>query len=609
MYVKHIELENVGPIEYLDYALPYTDDKNPKPVIVVGQNGSGKSILLSYIVNSLIAAKQCFYSNSEVEEDKVYKYRSPGYVKIGCDYYFAKIKFEQEYECFEWQLLGTKKRYEEHYGHTPIRREWERLPLEQSSVLQNNFGQTGLAFEPDIKLKELLDKNCILYFPPNRFEEPAWLNLENLTARAEFSDLRHIDGFSNRNVIQLSSFKINKNWLLDLIFDSRAFEHVTREVEITLSNGHKKKITECLGYGGESNSLFESLLEVLGLILRTEEKLRFGIKLRANRKVEIIRNEKPWIPNVFQLSTGELLVLNLFMSILRDYDLTNSVFKDLSQVRGIVLIDEIDLHLHSDMQRDVLPALIKKFPKVQFVVTSHSPLFLLGMEKVFGSDGFDILSLPEGDLISTERFAEFQVAYDYFKETVAFEEDVEEAIRSSKKDLVYVEGETDKKYLLKAAEWLDKNEILDKVEVHAGGGKCHLDNVWKGLKSRLSEAISNKVVLVYDCDTEKKETDEGKFFKRVIPSEEHNPIKKGIENLFSEDTINRVCAENSRFFDRTLPFKRIVRGEEVEEPGNIQINPNEKRNLCDWLCEQGTREDFEGFEVVFTIIKEIVEES
>ena len=43
---------------------------------------------------------------------------------------------------------------------------------------------------------------------------------------------------------------------------------------------------------------------------------------------------------------------------------------------GIILIDEIDLHLHPQWQRRVLPALTKTFPNCQFIVTTHSPQVL-----------------------------------------------------------------------------------------------------------------------------------------------------------------------------------------------------------------------------------------
>ena len=43
-------------------------------------------------------------------------------------------------------------------------------------------------------------------------------------------------------------------------------------------------------------------------------------------------------------------------------------------MQGIVLIDEIDLHLHPRWQRIIVPALLEAFPKLQFVATTHSPL-------------------------------------------------------------------------------------------------------------------------------------------------------------------------------------------------------------------------------------------
>ena len=46
----------------------------------------------------------------------------------------------------------------------------------------------------------------------------------------------------------------------------------------------------------------------------------------------------------------------------------------LDQINGIVLVDEIDLHLHPAWQRQVVPLLSKAFPQLQFVFSSHSPL-------------------------------------------------------------------------------------------------------------------------------------------------------------------------------------------------------------------------------------------
>jgi hypothetical protein len=54
---------------------------------------------------------------------------------------------------------------------------------------------------------------------------------------------------------------------------------------------------------------------------------------------------------------------------------------DLSEMEGLVLIDELDLHLHPLWQVGLVRALKATFPRVQFVVTTHSPMLLTGLEK------------------------------------------------------------------------------------------------------------------------------------------------------------------------------------------------------------------------------------
>ena len=53
---------------------------------------------------------------------------------------------------------------------------------------------------------------------------------------------------------------------------------------------------------------------------------------------------------------------------------------------GIVLIDEIETHLHLELQRLVLPMLTKLFPNIQFIVTTHSPFVLNSLENAVAYD-------------------------------------------------------------------------------------------------------------------------------------------------------------------------------------------------------------------------------
>lgn len=53
---------------------------------------------------------------------------------------------------------------------------------------------------------------------------------------------------------------------------------------------------------------------------------------------------------------------------------------------GIVMIDEIETHLHLKMQREILPLLVALFPKIQFIVTTHSPFVLNSLSTAVAYD-------------------------------------------------------------------------------------------------------------------------------------------------------------------------------------------------------------------------------
>lgn len=64
-------------------------------------------------------------------------------------------------------------------------------------------------------------------------------------------------------------------------------------------------------------------------------------------------------------------------------------------LEGIVLLDEIDLHLHPTWQRRIVPILRSIFPRLQFIVTTHSPLVLTGFE----ADEIIGLELENGEIV------------------------------------------------------------------------------------------------------------------------------------------------------------------------------------------------------------------
>ncbi len=82
------------------------------------------------------------------------------------------------------------------------------------------------------------------------------------------------------------------------------------------------------------------------------------------------------------LSDGQRTMLGLFCDLARRAALLNPHFggEASAKTSGVVLIDELDLHLHPQWQRRIIHDLRRTFPKIQFICTTHSPQ-LIGQAK------------------------------------------------------------------------------------------------------------------------------------------------------------------------------------------------------------------------------------
>jgi len=81
--------------------------------------------------------------------------------------------------------------------------------------------------------------------------------------------------------------------------------------------------------------------------------------------------------DIRQLSDGERGMLSLVLDLARRLYYANPKLSDpLQEGEAVVLIDELDLHLHPGWQRDVVQKLTNIFPKCQFIATTHSPQIL-----------------------------------------------------------------------------------------------------------------------------------------------------------------------------------------------------------------------------------------
>lgn len=119
---------------------------------------------------------------------------------------------------------------------------------------------------------------------------------------------------------------------------------------------------------------------------------------RSPPRMEIQKNGQ--ILRVNQLSDGEKCLIAMISDLARRLAIANSTGNPL-EGKGIILIDEIDLHLHPKWQRMIVPQLIKVFPNCQFLLSTHSPHVLTHVhsENIF-------LLKPTNDNIYAEKPSE-----------------------------------------------------------------------------------------------------------------------------------------------------------------------------------------------------------
>ena len=102
-----------------------------------------------------------------------------------------------------------------------------------------------------------------------------------------------------------------------------------------------------------------------------------------------------------QFSDGYKIVIAMVADIASRMAEANPNLTNPLKTSGIVLIDEVDLHLHPKWQRTILKDLNRVFPNVQFIVTTHSPIILLGatdIAQIVLLDGYHIIDDTNVDI-------------------------------------------------------------------------------------------------------------------------------------------------------------------------------------------------------------------
>ena len=174
----------------------------------------------------------------------------------------------------------------------------------------------------------------------------------------------------------------------------RAVLDVPLRVKEKLKNTPREAYHDALGHGGTDFRGFfawfrdredaenERIRDEADYVDRDLQAVRAAVEgftqftdLRIRRKpslrMTVKKNETEL--NVLQLSDGEKCLLALVGDLARRLSLLNTDKDNPLHGEGVVLIDEIDLHLHPKWQRSVVASLERTFPNCQFIITTHSP--------------------------------------------------------------------------------------------------------------------------------------------------------------------------------------------------------------------------------------------
>lgn len=451
MYLRSATFKNTGPIQNLDFSFPFDGDR-PKPVLMVGKNGSGKSTVISFVVNALVAMKQQVFEDVEVEKGRVYRIRSPLSIHGNAEFFFAKLIFDKGVVLAEWQLNRLKYEIQDQGLLQALDRSWNQIQPHETSAFLPNYGELA-----DVRrMEEILNNNCLLFFPADRFEPPDWLNVSDLATDLKLPEPERMKGKTSRRIFSRNRLKPTLDWLNSVIFDMMVSEYREQFFPLAIPSpnagqqapGHQL-VPVRIKIPGKAHAVFNAISDVLKRVLCDEDSdtLSLGIGDRKSRIINatILRDGQPVrvIKDLMSLSAGESALFCLFASIIRDADLSDMSFGSTADICGTVVIDEVDMHLHVGLQYKVLPELLALFPRVQFILSAHAPMVAIGLENKLGEDGFEIIELPSAVRITSESYSEFRHAFQAFSDTRSFQNTILGMIGTNEKPILLLEGKSD----------------------------------------------------------------------------------------------------------------------------------------------------------------------
>lgn len=537
MYLEKIIFDNRAPFEHLEI-----DFKSCGVNVLTAINGKGKTSILSHITDAFYElARPAYPQEFEGKENKLYRVSSPLYNMTSSKPSIVYFRFKDGEVIYDYLDIRGNCTNNQYDNTVNVNGKIDYNSF-QAELAQQNFAKYWNIKSNDIR-KKMFEQNVLTYFPSYRYELPAYLN-DSYSNPLKYSINNRFSGYLPNHIEVISDITSFSNWLLDVLLDMKLGER------IQLFRDDKNNVKSFTLHAQE-NVVLNNLNNILSNTLSSKKykgHVRFGIGRRNGGMARIaimndVDNEHHYqiCPSIFQLSSGELALISIFGEIIHQAD-NNVNNTPLENIKGIVLIDEIEEHLHITLQKEILPKMFALFPNVQFIVSSHSPFLNMGLatelsgkHMIFDLDHNGIsCSATKNDLYEEV----YNLMIDENNRFAKLCKDLTVKLESLTKPLIITEGKTDIKHILKAKEKLGVTD-LDFDIIQEDQQPDGDSNLYKLLEQAAHIENKNIIIGIFDRD-----------------------IKKTVENIEKNGQQIKDFGNNVYAFCIPLPESRRMNGEE-----------------------------------------------
>lgn len=357
MHLQSATLNNFRCFEHLEIAL------NPDINIFVGNNGSGKSALLDAIACALFP----YLSRLQTLGGKVGYLESPALLQ---DFLVKEDASKQSAEIRFTISTNTLPTWEAVYRNDASSKDNNTINPDWK-LFRKSYDRTLYSHDLELQPKRDAALPVIAYYPSNR-------NLEKLT---DIKNIPHkFDRYGALNHCLNASAHFNDlvNW-----FFFREFE----------------ELREARDKGDITLELLDLRLvrNAVSTIIEPSSRVYFSQATNGQLMVEWETETGEFKKLLLsQLSAGYRNMLALVMDFARRLAQANPHLENPLATEAILMIDELDLHLHPKWQQKIVLDLRKVFPNTQIIATTHSPEIVTTVEQhqVWILEDYQVKSCP-----------------------------------------------------------------------------------------------------------------------------------------------------------------------------------------------------------------------